>query len=99
MKKLFLLAILPLVAFLGACTPHVPMEDDPDFDCHTMGNGICGPVSITQGDKTLHAANGDFPYLFLQGFADGVCVYGDNPLTPAQEGDTALGCMPLDRVH
>lgn len=25
-------------------------EDDPGWDCETMGNGVCGPVTITYTD-------------------------------------------------
>jgi hypothetical protein len=36
----------------GSVTSFVPVvpaieEDDPRFDCATMGNGICGPVAVT----------------------------------------------------
>lgn len=99
MRKFLFIPLLGAIALLGACNPIIT-EDDPRWSCTTHGNGVCGPIAgITQATKTLHAANGDFPYLILQGYADAVCVYGDNPRTPAHEGDTALACMSLDKVH
>ena len=102
MRKLLASAALAGIALLGACTPQVGRitEDDPNWDCATQGNGICGPIAgITQSTHTLHAANGDFPYTFLEGGNDWVCVYGDNPRTAGIEGDTALACMSLDKVR
>jgi hypothetical protein len=37
------------------------MEDEPCWDCSTMGNGVCGPVTISVGACIVHARNGDFP--------------------------------------
>ena len=48
------LALLLLLLTCSACTPEEvrfwswynagqPAEDDPAWDCHTMGNGLCGP--------------------------------------------------------
>jgi hypothetical protein len=37
------------------------MEDEPCWNCDTMGNGVCGPVTISVGACVVHAANGDFP--------------------------------------
>lgn len=51
-KWLMLLCILSLIACFGVSTyygvthshqQHQIQEDDPGWDCHTMGNRICGP--------------------------------------------------------
>jgi len=40
--------LVPLVALLIAgcagLNPHRITEDDPRWDCHTMGNHVCGPT-------------------------------------------------------
>jgi hypothetical protein len=46
----------PPPAVTGPC-----MEDEPCWDCSTMGNGVCGPLTISVGACVVHARNGDFP--------------------------------------
>jgi hypothetical protein len=83
MRKFLATAVIAgsLVVGVG-CTPGQGSritEDDPRWDCNTMGNRICGPVFVTQHDHTLHATNRDVNYAILEGVDfDTVCVYASS---------------------
>jgi hypothetical protein len=65
-------------------------EDSPEWDCGTMGNRICGPISIDQETKTLTDNMGIvWEYDMSQGYGETLCVsrfeeFGDEV--------TLLGC-------
>lgn len=74
-----------------ACT-----EDMPCFDCHTMGNRVCGPVSARLGDHDGTITFRDGAERVLHGYvmetAEGV--------TLLRESDgTALAFVPWNRVE
>ncbi|WP_263729976.1 hypothetical protein [Cellulomonas sp. SG140] len=44
----WVLVVGVLVGLLAALTPSPRIEeDDPRWDCRTMGNHVCGPVQVT----------------------------------------------------
>jgi hypothetical protein len=49
-RKLLAGGLIALLATTAACATNAPtapktlQEDDPGWDCHTMGNRICGPI-------------------------------------------------------
>lgn len=45
MRRTVALALVLLaLAFPAKLAPGQVAEDDPSWNCHTMGNGVCGPV-------------------------------------------------------
>lgn len=66
-------------------------EDMDCWNCHFMGNGICGPVVIDQERQVVVARNGTFPYTRVLSVDHGImCVDGRNPIHPTET--TVLAC-------
>lgn len=65
------IAALAMVAALTGCTT---AEDDPGFDCATMGNGSCVPEAfeVTRHDGTVMIVTPDGVLLIVP--LDGSCV-------------------------
>lgn len=38
--------LLPLVTVAGVANASTPNEDEPGWDCHTMGNQQCGVIGV-----------------------------------------------------
>lgn len=68
-------------------TAPVVHEDEPGWVCDEMGNGVCGPVWVSVGSCTVHAANGVFAGTRCEPGSNGtyswVTVYGPHPVTGA----------------
>lgn len=48
----------PSTAMAAAQSSLTIQEDDPQFDCQTMGNRICGPSNTNGATPGIYASNG-----------------------------------------
>lgn len=61
--------------------PRVVLEDDPSWDCRTMGNGICGPGAVLPDGSPVVAGQ----------YRDGVLVPWSQSWTPEWCADVCRG--------
>lgn len=80
----------------ASCAGRILQEDDPGWDCRTMGNGICGPITIDLRHMQVHARNGDFAFLELIAHPmpapAGTYAYCAEGISPITQARTTLAC-------